>query len=41
MRALSNVKFDEKTGIIMLGDEKQKRFYFNVGQAKKITCRRC
>lgn len=36
MRALSNVKFDEQTGIIKLGDEKQKRYYFNVGQAKKF-----
>ncbi len=36
MRTLSNVYFDEKTGLIRLGDDKQKRFYFNLGQAKKF-----
>ncbi len=36
MRNLNNVYFDEQTGIIKLGDEKQKRFYFNLGQAKKF-----
>jgi len=36
MRTLSNVYFDEKTGLIRLGDEKQKRYYFNLGQAKKF-----
>lgn len=36
MRALSNVYYDEKSGLIKLGDEKQKRYYFNLGQAKKF-----
>jgi DNA topoisomerase-6 subunit A len=36
MRTLSNVYFDEKTGLIRLGDEKQKRYYFNLSQAKKF-----
>ncbi|HTY90604.1 MAG TPA: DNA topoisomerase IV subunit A [Methanocella sp.] len=36
MRALSNVYYDEKSGLIKLGDEKQKRYYFNIGQAKKF-----
>jgi DNA topoisomerase-6 subunit A len=36
MRALSNVYYDEKSGLIRLGDEKQKRYYFNLGQAKKF-----
>jgi DNA topoisomerase-6 subunit A len=36
IRALSNVYYDEKTGLIRLGDEKQKRYYFNMGQAKKF-----
>jgi DNA topoisomerase-6 subunit A len=35
-RSLNNVRFDEQTGIIRLGDETQKRYYFNVGQAKKF-----
>lgn len=36
MRSLSNVYYDEKSGLIKLGDDKQKRFYFNIGQAKKF-----
>jgi DNA topoisomerase-6 subunit A len=36
MRALSNVYYDEKSGLIKLGDEKQKRYFFNLGQAKKF-----
>lgn len=36
MRALSNVYYDEKSGLIKLGGEKQKRYYFNLGQAKKF-----
>jgi DNA topoisomerase-6 subunit A len=35
-RALSNVKFNEKKSLIELGNEKQKRYFFNVGQAKKF-----
>jgi DNA topoisomerase VI subunit A len=35
-RSLNNVYFDEKSGLIRLGDDKQKRFYFNLGQAKKF-----
>ncbi|BAI61231.1 type II DNA topoisomerase VI subunit A [Methanocella paludicola SANAE] len=36
MRSLSNVYYDEKSGLIKLGDDKQKRYYFNLGQAKKF-----
>ncbi|CAJ35151.1 DNA topoisomerase IV subunit A [Methanocella arvoryzae] len=36
MRALNNVYFDEQSGIIKLGNDQQKRFYFNLGQAKKF-----
>jgi DNA topoisomerase VI subunit A len=36
MRSLSNVYYDEKSGLIRLGDDKQKRYYFNLGQAKKF-----
>lgn len=35
-RSLGNVYYDEQSGLIRLGDEKQKRFYFNTGQAKKF-----
>jgi DNA topoisomerase-6 subunit A len=35
-RSLNNVYFDEKSGLIKLGDDKQKRYYFNLGQAKKF-----
>lgn len=36
VRSLSNVKFNEKQSIIELGSEKQKRYFFNVAQAKKF-----
>lgn len=36
IRALSNVKFNEKKSIVELGSEKQERFFFNVGMAKKF-----
>lgn len=36
VRALSNVHFDEKKSIIELGKVMQKRYFFNVGQAKKF-----
>ncbi len=35
-RSLNNVYFDEKTGIIKLGDKKQHRYYLNMSQAKKF-----
>ena len=35
-RSLNNVYFDKETGLIMLGDKKQKRTYFNINQAKKF-----
>jgi DNA topoisomerase-6 subunit A len=35
-RSLNNVYYDEKSGLIKLGDDKQKRYYFNLGQAKKF-----
>ncbi len=35
-RTLSNVHFNEKEGVIELGDKKQTRTFFNVGQAKKF-----
>lgn len=36
LRALSNVYFDEKAGVIKMGDKEQERTFFNVGQAKKF-----
>ncbi|HLG43053.1 MAG TPA: DNA topoisomerase VI, partial [Planctomycetota bacterium] len=36
IRALSNVKFDEKKSIIELRGDKQKRYFFNVAMAKKF-----
>ena len=36
LRALSNVSFDEKEGVIRMGTKKQERVFFNVGQAKKF-----
>ncbi len=36
MRSLSNVYYDEMSGLIKLGGEKQKRYFFNIGQAKKF-----
>src|SRR5438874_8518192 len=35
-RALSNAKFNEKRGIIMMGGAVQRRNFFNLGQAKKF-----
>ncbi|HEX2971539.1 MAG TPA: DNA topoisomerase IV subunit A [Tepidisphaeraceae bacterium] len=35
-RALSNAMFDEKKKIIMMGDNKQMRNFFNLSQAKKF-----
>ena len=35
-RALSNVTFDTKARIIRMGDAKQRRSFFNLGQAKKF-----
>ena len=35
-RTLANVRFNEKKKIIELGDDKQKRLFFNVAQAKKF-----
>lgn len=37
MRSLSNVYFDEKSGLIKLGDDKQTLTYFNLRQAKNFT----
>ncbi|MEA3378100.1 MAG: DNA topoisomerase IV subunit A [Nanoarchaeota archaeon] len=36
VRSLSNVHFNEKKSIIELGSTMQKRYFFNVGQAKKF-----
>ncbi|MFH2201600.1 MAG: DNA topoisomerase IV subunit A [Elusimicrobiota bacterium] len=36
VRSLSNVKFNERTGIIEMGRNKQARTFFNVGMAKKF-----
>jgi DNA topoisomerase VI subunit A len=36
IRALSNVAFNEKKGLIEMGDKKQERTFFNVGMAKKF-----
>src|SRR5258705_10081323 len=36
VRALSNVTFDEKRGLIEMGRRKQARTFFNVGMAKKF-----
>lgn len=35
-RTLANVRFNEKKRIIEMGGDKQKRYFFNVGQAKKF-----
>ena len=35
-RALSNVHFDEKKRLIMMGENTQRRAFFNLGQAKKF-----
>ncbi|MBI4244967.1 MAG: DNA topoisomerase IV subunit A [Planctomycetes bacterium] len=36
IRALSNVTFNKEKSLIELGSEKQKRYFFNVGMAKKF-----
>jgi len=36
IRALSNVSFNEKKGLIEMGNKKQARSFFNVGMAKKF-----
>src|SRR6185312_10016401 len=36
VRALSNVKFNEKRGIIEMGSSKQQRTFFNLAMAKKF-----
>ncbi|MCK5333867.1 MAG: DNA topoisomerase IV subunit A, partial [Candidatus Aenigmarchaeota archaeon] len=35
-RALNNVYFDKEQGLIKLGDKTQRRYYFNLNQAKKF-----
>jgi len=35
-RALSNVSFSKDSGLIEMGDAKQRRSFFNLGQAKKF-----
>ena len=36
VRSLSNVRFNEKKGIIEMGSNTQDRTFFNVGMAKKF-----
>src|SRR5690349_18237698 len=36
IRALSNVSFNERKGLIEMGGKKQERSFFNVGMAKKF-----
>ncbi|HET9552337.1 MAG TPA: DNA topoisomerase IV subunit A [Anaeromyxobacteraceae bacterium] len=36
IRSLANVHFDEKKGVVQLGKQKQKRYFFNVAMAKKF-----
>lgn len=36
IRALSNIRFDEKTKLLKLGEKKAKRFFLNVAHAKKF-----
>jgi DNA topoisomerase-6 subunit A len=36
IRSLANVKFNEKRRLIELGSQRQKRYFFNVGMAKKF-----
>lgn len=36
IRALSNVSFNEKKGLIEMGSKKQERSFFNVGMAKRF-----
>ena len=37
VRSLSNVSFDEKAGLLKLGDKSAKRFFFNAGHIKKFV----
>jgi DNA topoisomerase-6 subunit A len=36
IRSLANVKFNEKRGLVELGNQRQKRYFFNVSMAKKF-----
>ncbi len=36
VRSLANVKFNERKRLVELGSQKQKRYFFNVGMAKKF-----
>lgn len=36
IRSISNIKYDEKTKSIVLGDKSSKRFFFHIGHAKKF-----
>lgn len=36
IRSSSNVIWDEKAGLLRLGEKKSKRYFFNIGQAKKF-----
>lgn len=36
IRSLSNVRYDEKTGVLTLGDKVAKRYFFNVAHAKSF-----
>jgi len=36
LRGGSNVKYDEKQGVLILGDKREKRVFLNVAQAKKF-----
>jgi DNA topoisomerase VI subunit A len=37
VRSLSNVKFDEKTRTLSLGNKMSKRFFFNIGHVRKFV----
>ena len=37
IRALSNVNFNEKKGILELGDSKSKRYFFNISHIRKFV----
>ncbi len=36
IRTLSNVKFDQKTGMLAIGEKSAKRYFFNVAHAKRF-----
>ena len=36
IRSLANVRFNEKRRLVELGNQRQKRYFFNVGMAKKF-----